>query len=488
MEVLRRSQVVIVAGDTGSGKSTQLPQYCLELGRGLDALIAHTQPRRLAARALAARIAEEVGQPLGPQRRLSSALRRSGLGGDAPAADDRRAAAGGTGIGSLAAALRHHHRRRGARAHAERRFADGRAETAVAAPPGSEGDRDLGDSGRRTHIAILRRRAHRHGERAQPSHRGPLPRNAGGRAMRTGRRGRSRPAGRGARGVPGNRRGTRADRQAAIFWYFCRASARYATWASSCGASCGPMSRCSSCIRGCPGSSRARYFSAARGSASCWRPMWPRLRLPCPAFARSSIPDWRASAATARAAACSGCPSSPSRGPAPTSARAAAAGWVPDCACGCTPRRTSMSAVLSPSRRYCAPISPRCCCAWPRTAWARRRTSPSSMPPDPRALNDGYRLLQELQALDADRRITRRGRAMARLPLDPRLACALLESKRFRARKRAAGHRVGLERAGCAHRGAWGRGGSGSRRRGLGRGGGPERGLRPITSPNFPRW
>ncbi len=65
MEALREKQVLIVAGDTGSGKSTQLPQYCLEAGRGLEALIAHTQPRRLAARALAARIAEEVGQPLG---------------------------------------------------------------------------------------------------------------------------------------------------------------------------------------------------------------------------------------------------------------------------------------------------------------------------------------------------------------------------------------------------------------------------------------
>src|ERR1700738_1046906 len=65
MEALRRTQVLIVAGDTGSGKSTQLPQFCLELGRGLAGLIAHTQPRRLAARALAARIAEEVGQPVG---------------------------------------------------------------------------------------------------------------------------------------------------------------------------------------------------------------------------------------------------------------------------------------------------------------------------------------------------------------------------------------------------------------------------------------
>jgi ATP-dependent helicase HrpA len=62
---LSDGQVLIVAGDTGSGKSTQLPQYCLELGRGIAGLIAHTQPRRLAARALAARVAEELGQPVG---------------------------------------------------------------------------------------------------------------------------------------------------------------------------------------------------------------------------------------------------------------------------------------------------------------------------------------------------------------------------------------------------------------------------------------
>src|SRR5580700_5774008 len=65
LEALADRQVLIVAGDTGSGKSTQLPQYCLELGRGVTGLIAHTQPRRLAARALAARIAEELGQPVG---------------------------------------------------------------------------------------------------------------------------------------------------------------------------------------------------------------------------------------------------------------------------------------------------------------------------------------------------------------------------------------------------------------------------------------
>jgi ATP-dependent helicase HrpA len=65
VDALHRNPVLIVAGDTGSGKSTQLPQYCLEMGRGIDGLIAHTQPRRLAARALAARIADELAQPVG---------------------------------------------------------------------------------------------------------------------------------------------------------------------------------------------------------------------------------------------------------------------------------------------------------------------------------------------------------------------------------------------------------------------------------------
>jgi ATP-dependent helicase HrpA len=65
LQALGHAQVLIVAGDTGSGKSTQLPQYCLELERGTSGLIAHTQPRRLAARALAARIAEELGQSVG---------------------------------------------------------------------------------------------------------------------------------------------------------------------------------------------------------------------------------------------------------------------------------------------------------------------------------------------------------------------------------------------------------------------------------------
>src|SRR3954470_8314918 len=58
-------QVVVVAGETGSGKTTQIPKICLELGRGVEGMIAHTQPRRLAARTVAERIAEELRVPLG---------------------------------------------------------------------------------------------------------------------------------------------------------------------------------------------------------------------------------------------------------------------------------------------------------------------------------------------------------------------------------------------------------------------------------------
>jgi ATP-dependent RNA helicase HrpA len=62
---IRDHQVVVIAGETGSGKTTQIPKICLELGRGVNGQIGHTQPRRLAARTVAERIAEELGSPLG---------------------------------------------------------------------------------------------------------------------------------------------------------------------------------------------------------------------------------------------------------------------------------------------------------------------------------------------------------------------------------------------------------------------------------------
>src|SRR5699024_8940090 len=62
---IAKNQVVIIAGETGSGKTTQIPKICLELGRGRRGLIGHTQPRRLAARTVAERIADELGQNVG---------------------------------------------------------------------------------------------------------------------------------------------------------------------------------------------------------------------------------------------------------------------------------------------------------------------------------------------------------------------------------------------------------------------------------------
>lgn len=62
---IREHQVVIVCGETGSGKSTQLPLICLGMGRGVDGFIGHTQPRRIAARSVAARVADELHSPLG---------------------------------------------------------------------------------------------------------------------------------------------------------------------------------------------------------------------------------------------------------------------------------------------------------------------------------------------------------------------------------------------------------------------------------------
>ncbi|HDL1720408.1 TPA: ATP-dependent RNA helicase HrpA, partial [Mannheimia haemolytica] len=65
LKLISENQVVVIAGETGSGKTTQLPKMCLELGRGVKGLIGHTQPRRIAARSVATRIAEELKSELG---------------------------------------------------------------------------------------------------------------------------------------------------------------------------------------------------------------------------------------------------------------------------------------------------------------------------------------------------------------------------------------------------------------------------------------
>jgi ATP-dependent helicase HrpA len=64
-KLIQENQVVVVCGETGSGKTTQLPKICLSIGRGAAGFIGHTQPRRIAARTVADRIAEELGEPIG---------------------------------------------------------------------------------------------------------------------------------------------------------------------------------------------------------------------------------------------------------------------------------------------------------------------------------------------------------------------------------------------------------------------------------------
>ena len=76
LEALRDNQVIILAGETGSGKTTQIPKFCLELGRGVAGMIGHTQPRRIAARSIAERLAfelkTETGKQIGYQVRFHS--------------------------------------------------------------------------------------------------------------------------------------------------------------------------------------------------------------------------------------------------------------------------------------------------------------------------------------------------------------------------------------------------------------------------------
>ena len=60
-ELIERNQVIVVAGETGSGKTTQLPKICLELGRGVTGMIGHTQPRRIAARTVVAQCPDRAG-------------------------------------------------------------------------------------------------------------------------------------------------------------------------------------------------------------------------------------------------------------------------------------------------------------------------------------------------------------------------------------------------------------------------------------------
>ena len=152
-------QVVVVAGETGSGKSTQLPKLCLELGRGVHGLIGHTQPRRIAARTVAERVAEELGTELGGDGRVHGPVHRPGRRHHAGQADDRRHPAGRDPARPDAARLRHAHHRRGPRAQPQHRLPARLPQAAAAPPARPEGDRHLGHHRPAALRRPLRRRA-----------------------------------------------------------------------------------------------------------------------------------------------------------------------------------------------------------------------------------------------------------------------------------------------------------------------------------------
>ena len=215
---IRAHPVVIVCGETGSGKTTQLPKICIDAGRGARGLIGHTQPRRIAARAVASRIAQEMETPLGEavgyKVRFTDRTQARCLG----QADDRRHPARGDPARPLAVRLRHDHRRRGARAQPQHRLPAGLPRAPRAAPPRPARGDHLRDDRRRALRPALRQRgpagAGDRGVGPHVSGRGALPaaRRRGDRRRGSRRRGGARGRDRGDRRGPLARRARRHPR------------------------------------------------------------------------------------------------------------------------------------------------------------------------------------------------------------------------------------------------------------------------------------
>ena len=100
LHAIDKHQIIVLCGETGSGKTTQLPKLCLELGRGTRGKIGHTQPRRIAARSLATRIAEELHSEVGQARGLQGSFPGSNQRQQLYQGDDRRHPARGNAFGS----------------------------------------------------------------------------------------------------------------------------------------------------------------------------------------------------------------------------------------------------------------------------------------------------------------------------------------------------------------------------------------------------
>ena len=423
------SQVVIVAGETGSGKSTQLPKLCLEAGRGVAGLIGHTQPRRDRRphdRRAPRQRARHVGRRGG---RLHRALQRPRRRRDARARDDRRHPPRRDPARPHAAPLRHAHRRRGARAQPQHRLHPRLPAPAAAATPRPHRRRHVGDD---RHGSLRRPLRHRRCRRA--GHRGHRPhvsrsRSATDRSARLRRRPRPGAGGRRRRRRARTGRSRRRARVPVRRARDPRHRRRVAP------ASSATTPRCCRCTPGSRRPSSTASSSRTAAGASCSARTSPRRRSRCPACATSSTPARRGSPATAAVSRCSGCRSSRCR----------------------RRRRTN-----APGR--CGRVGPGICIRlYSEDDFAARpeftepeilRTNLASVilqmtaiglgdvaafpfvePPDSAAVRDGYLLLEELAAIGpADpggaRPLTPIGRRLARLPVDPRLGRMVLEADR----------------------------------------------------------
>ncbi len=374
---IRDHQVVIVAGETGSGKTTQLPKICLELGRGVTGQIGHTQPRRIAARTVAERIAEELGTEVGTavgfkvrftDKSSDGTFIKVMTDGILLTEMQRRPAA---------AALRHADHRRGARAQPEHRLPPRLPQAAAARPAGSQGHHHLGHdrpgavrkhfgdapvievSGRTYPVEVRYRpladpdRPRRRAEGPGPGHlrrdRRAAPRRPRRRAGLPQRRARDQ----GHRRRPGRPGGPDRPGGAAALRPAVRGRAAPRVPAAPAAArGAGHQRR---------GDVADRAGHPVRGR--------PRHRADLPLQ-----PAHQGAAAADRAR---------SRGRRRTSARAGAAGPPTASASGCTARRTSRRGRSSPTRRSCAPTWPRSSCRRPRSTSVRSRTSRSWTRPTP---------------------------------------------------------------------------------------------------------
>jgi ATP-dependent helicase HrpA len=424
LAALDRERVLIVAGETGSGKSTQLPQYALELGRGIEGLIAHTQPRRLAARALAARIADELTQTVGDT--VGFRVRFADKVGDAT----RLALmTDGLLLAELNAdpLLRRYDTVIVDEAHERtlnvdlllgvlRRLLARRSDLKVIVTSATL------DVGRMAHffadapVITVSGRSHPIEVRYRPSEEGPEEADLPTAVLQAYREIETEPGPIGSGDVlvflPGEREigdvGELLEREvrdaevvplyARLAWeqqsrIFSRAARRRIVLATNVAETSITVPG----IRAVIDSGLARVSRYSVGS---------RLqRLPIEPVSRASAEQRKGRCGRLGAGLCL-------RLYAEEDFAGRAEFTEPEIL------RTNLAALLL---RLAA------------DGLGAAEDFPFLDPPEARARGDGYRLLQELGALDDARRVTRRGRAMARLPLDPRLARALLESQRFRA-------------------------------------------------------